>query len=81
MEKITELLRKWAKSDIRNGIAVLYVCIVLSIMIILSYHSVPTDNKDLFNFLGGHIFAGLGLILGYYFGSSKSEKPKEDDKE
>lgn len=81
-ERIAEIIRKWAKSDIRNGIAVLYVFIVLGNMMILSYHPVPADNKDLINVLGGHVFAGLGLILAYYFGSSKSETPKQDnDKE
>jgi hypothetical protein len=79
MEKITELIKRWAKSDIRNGIAVLYVFIVLGNMTILSYHPVPAENKDLINVLGGHVFAGLGLVLAYYFGSSKSEKTKNED--
>lgn len=78
-EKIAELIRKWAKSDIRNGIAVLYVFIVLGNMTILSYHPVPAENKDLINVLGGHVFAGLGLVLAYYFGSSKSENPKKEE--
>ena len=44
-------------------------------------HAVPEQNKDLINILGGNIIAGLGLILGYYYGSSKSDtdKNKEDD--
>ena len=78
-EKIAEIIRKWAKSDIRNGIAVLYVFIVLGNMTILSYHPVPAENKDLINVLGGHVFAGLGLVLAYYFGSSKADTTKPDN--
>lgn len=78
MKKLTDLIGKWGKSDIRNGIAILYVLIVLGNMIILSYHPVPAENKDLINVLGGHVFAGLGLILAYFFGSSKTDTKSED---
>lgn len=81
-EKITELLRKWAKSDIRNGIAVLFVLACLSFLFVIVVYPVPQRNENLINIMGGNIIAGLSLILGYYFGSSKSESiKKEDDKE
>ena len=78
-EKITEMLRKWAKSDIRNGIAVLFVvsCFVFLFSIVL--RAVPEKNENLINILGGNIIAGLSLILGYYFGSSKAEVKKDED--
>lgn len=74
-----EWLRKWAKSDIRNGIAVLYVVMVLVYIYVLVYHPVPAENKDLINVIGGHVIAGLGLVLAYYYGSSKSDPSKDKD--
>lgn len=75
-----EWMKKWAKSDIRNGIAVLYVVMVLVYIYVLVYHPVPPENKDLINVIGGHVIAGLGLVLAYYYGSSKTDV-KNDDKE
>ncbi len=81
MKVMPEWMRKWAKSDIRNGIAVLFVVGCLSFLFVIVVHAVPEQNKDLINILGGNIIAGLGLILGYYYGSSKTDtdKNKEDD--
>jgi hypothetical protein len=78
-EKITELIRKWAKSDIRNGIAVLFVLACLSFLFVIVVYPVPQRNENLINIMGGNIIAGLSLILGYYFGSSKSDVKKEED--
>lgn len=74
-----EWMKKWAKSDIRNGIAVLYVVMVLVYIYVLVYHPVPAENKDLINVIGGHVIAGLGLVLAYYYGSSKTDT--RNDKE
>jgi len=76
---MTEWMKKWAKSDIRNGIAVLFVIGVLIYIFVLVFHAVPEQNKDLINVIGGNVIAGLGMVLGYYFGSSKSDPKKEDD--
>ena len=80
-ERIAEIIRKWAKSDIRNGIAVLFVLACLSFLFVIVIYPVPQRNENLINIMGGNIIAGLSLILGYYFGSSKSETKKEDEKE
>lgn len=74
-----EWIRRWAKSDIRNGIAVLYVLGGLAFIFVLVYHSVPIDNKDLVTVIGGTVIGNLGLVLAYYFGSSKTDTKKEDD--
>jgi hypothetical protein len=43
------------------------------------YHPVPAENKDLINVIGGHVIAGLGLVLAYYYGSSKTDQPNKPD--
>ena len=59
------------KTDIRNIIAVLYTVLVLVFIYVLAFKAVPAENKDLVNVLGGGVFSGIGVILGFYFGSSK----------
>ena len=74
-----EWMKRWAKSDIRNGIAVMYVMMVIVYIYVLAFHPVPAENKDLINVIGGHVIAGLGLVLAYYYGSSKTDS--KNDKE
>lgn len=64
------------KTDIRNIIAVLYTLLVLIFIYVLAFKAVPDQNKDLVNVLGGGVFSGVGVILGFYFGSSKSDGEK-----
>lgn len=61
------------KTEIRNAIAVIYTLMVLGYIYVLAYHPVPSENKDLVNVLGGVIIGGIGIILNFFFGSSKSE--------
>jgi len=76
-----EWMRKWAKSDIRNGIAVLFVTACFIFLFVIVSKAVPEHNENLINILGGNIIAGLSLILGYYFGSSKTDVKKDDHEE
>lgn len=64
---------KIGRTEIRNIIAVLYITLVLIFIYVLGFHAVPPGNKDLINVLGGVVIGGVGTILSYYFGSSKSQ--------
>lgn len=75
---MTEFLRKLNKTDIRNIIAVLYVTLVLVYIYVLVFKPVPLENKDLVNVIGGNVIGGLGIVLGFYFGASKSDPKKEE---
>jgi uncharacterized BrkB/YihY/UPF0761 family membrane protein len=68
-----QLLENINKTDIRNIIAVLYTLLVLVFIYVLAFKAVPPENKDLVNVLGGGVFSGVGVILGFYFGSSKND--------
>lgn len=63
----------FGKAEIRNIIAVLYVTLVLGYIYVLAFKPVPSENKDLVNVLGGVVIGGVGVILSFFFGSSKSE--------
>ena len=66
-----------SSTDIRNIIAVIYVCMVLVYIYVLVFKPVPPENKDLVNVIGGNVIGGMGIVLGYYFGSSKQPRPAE----
>lgn len=74
-------MKKWfenlGKTDIRNIISVLYVSLVLLYIYVLAFKAVPSENRDLVNVLGGVVIGGVTIILGYYFGSSKSNNDLE----
>lgn len=61
-----------SSTDIRNIIAVVFVIGVLLYIYVLVFKPVPPENKDLVNVLGGTVISSLGIVLGYYFGASKS---------
>lgn len=64
---------KIGKSEIRNIIAVMYIAVALPFIYLLATHSVPKGNEALLNVMGGYILSGVGIILSYFFGSSKNE--------
>lgn len=40
------------------------------LMLVLAFHSVPTENKDTLVTMLGDLGAAFGMVVGYYFGSS-----------
>lgn len=70
---MSEFWKKITKSDIRNIISIIFVLGVIGYIYILIFKPVPSENKDLVNVLGGTVISSLGVVLGFYFGSSKSE--------
>lgn len=45
----------------------------------VTFIDIPRENKDLANFaLGALIGSGFTVIVGFFFGSSKSNKEKDD---
>jgi hypothetical protein len=48
-------------------------------LMVLAFHEIPASNKDLFNVLLGVLgTAWGGSIIGFFFGSSSSNKLKDD---
>lgn len=71
-----QFFQKLSDKDIRNVIAVIYIILCLAYIYVLAFVPVPPANKDLVNVLGGSVIGGLGLILAYFFGSSKKDTPQ-----
>lgn len=66
-----------SSTDIRNILAVMFVAGVLLYIYVLVFVPVPERNKDLVNVLGGTVISSLGIVLGYYFGASKSPSSRK----
>ena len=50
-----------------------------AMLLVLAFHPIPSENKDLFNVLLGVLgTAWGGSIIGYFFGSSSGSKGKDD---
>lgn len=74
---MTEFLRKITSKDIRNILAVIIVIGCFTLLYLLQIKEIPKENKDVINIAVGFVFGGaLAGVVGYYFGSSKTEGDK-----
>ena len=70
-----EWLKRLTKTDIRNSLAIMIVVGCFILMYLLQVKPVPAENHDIVNIVCGSIFGGaLAGVVGYYFGSTKSDK-------
>jgi ABC-type tungstate transport system substrate-binding protein len=72
-DDMTELMRKITKQDIRNTLAMVWTVCSFIFLYKLLVKRIPTENKDVVIAIAGLIIGQLVVIMGYYFGQSKSE--------
>ena len=58
--------------EFRNILGLIVVLLTFGTHFILHFKGVPSDNKDMVNILSGTLYGGMMMVIGYYFGSSKS---------
>lgn len=63
-------------ANIRSIIALFVVVGAFGFLFALTRRDVPQNNKDVLQTAAGLVLAGLGGVIGYYFGSSKNESDK-----
>lgn len=74
-----EWLKRLTKTDIRNSLAIIIVFGCFTLMYIMQVKPIPAENKDVVNIVCGFVFGGaLAGVVGYYFGSTKSDKKDEN---
>ena len=67
------------KHDITGGfIAIGLLAILGGVTWALVYAPIPADNREPITVLIGVLSANIGMVVGYYFGSSKSSRGKDD---
>jgi hypothetical protein len=48
-------------------------------MYIMQIKPIPAENKDIVNIVAGFMFGGaLAGVIGFYFGSTKTDKKSDD---
>ena len=75
-----EWLKRLTKTDIRNSLAIIIVVGSFLLLYLLQVRPIPEQNHDLVLTAGGFIFGGaLAGVVGYYFGSSKTDKKHDSE--
>ena len=72
-------LQRFSKTDSRHWVAFLLIFGAITFLFALLIFPIPHENKDLVNTSIGFVFgAGVSGVVGYYFGSSKTNKIDEE---
>ena len=66
--------RLFVTADIRSALAIICVLGVFGLIILLTFQPIPKQNSELIYMAFGQVLAlGFGVVIGYFFGSSKNE--------
>ena len=68
---------KFTWPEPQSFIAIALVAAVIVLMFVLAFNSGPS-NVDVFKIVVGTLVGAVMTIVGYYFGSSKSSRAKDD---
>jgi hypothetical protein len=75
-----EWLKRLTKTDIRNSLAIIIVLGCFGLVYLLQVKAIPQENHDIVNIVAGFIYGGaLAGVIGFYFGSTKTEKKDKDE--
>lgn len=73
-------LQKFSKTDSRHWVAFLLVFGAITFLFALLLFPIPQENKELVLTAMGFVFgAGVSGVVGYYFGSSKTQANEQDN--
>lgn len=77
---MTEWLKKIGKSDIRNILAVMITIGCFALLYLMQVKEIPAKNENIINIAVGFVFGGaFAGVVGYYFGSSKTDTKNEKE--
>lgn len=71
-------MQEITKSWVPGAIAIFLHLLLAALLVMLSLHRVPQENKDAFMLALGMVSTGVASVWGYYFGSSSGSKAKDD---
>jgi hypothetical protein len=77
MEQLNRLQQFFTRFSFRGIIAMIVVVGSFAFLFTIVYHPIPEANKESVNMAMGFDLAALGIVIGWYFGSSK-EKSDQD---
>lgn len=66
------------KAEIGNILAIIIVIGVFGLLYLLCFKAIPSENSELMYMSVGQVLAlGFGVVIGYFYGSSKSSLQKD----
>jgi hypothetical protein len=65
------------QTSIRGVIAIIVIISSFGFLFSLLHYKIPPENKEVVTVSAGLILAGMGVVLGYYFGASKDKTDNE----
>jgi hypothetical protein len=75
-----EWLKRLTKTDIRNSLAIIIVLGCFGLVYLLQVKAITQENHDIVNIVAGFIYGGaLAGVIGFYFGSTKTDKQSKND--
>lgn len=80
MDKLEAFLRHFNRFSFRGPLAVIVVVLSFAFLFMLLWVPIPEPNKDAVMLAAGLVLAGLGVVLGWYFGSSKDKADSDKAK-
>ncbi|HLZ89962.1 MAG TPA: hypothetical protein VKQ52_22070 [Puia sp.] len=80
LETMNNFLSGIGKTQITNIIAVISVLGVFGLLFLLCFRSIPKENSQLMYMAVSQVLGlGFGIVIGFYFGSSKTEADKRNN--
>lgn len=61
------------KTDVRHMLAMIWSLGAIGIILTLIFHPLPRENKEVVYLAIGNLLSAAGMVLSFFFGSSKSE--------
>lgn len=79
LKLMKDLLSNIGKAQITNIIALVSVLGVFGLLFLLCFRAIPTENSSLMYMAVSQVLGlGFGIVIGFYFGSSKTEADKRN---
>lgn len=68
-----------AKGDVRSWISILVILASFAFLFTMLFVKVPKENEALINVVAGAVLVGgVGSVVSYYFGSSKTSENNQN---
>lgn len=77
LDTIKEIFSHVGRAQITNVIALVSVLGVFGLLFLLCFRAIPKENSQLMYMAVSQVLGlGFGIVIGFYFGSSKTEADK-----
>jgi hypothetical protein len=77
LDTMKEILSHIGRAQITNIIALVSVLGVFGLLFLLCFRAIPRENSSLMYMAVSQVLGlGFGIVIGFYFGSSKTEADK-----